>query len=319
VQSWKGTFHLISTLRSLAHPDLAVDLGTATTRVSPRSGTMTFSLPSVVGGEEVLKGGVISDVDRAVELLEPMFFAAKRWGVGRPRVVACAPTDASADERGAVEEVVRRAGASAVAIVDEPLAAAVGANLDVGGFFARMIVDIGHGVTDCAVVRAGAVVASTATRVACSDLELAIGFFVLDRHGVQLSPEATRRLLKELSFDPASPKRGVTRVTGRLAAMQGSAEVAIAYEDLVDAVRPAHDRIVGVVSEFLRELPARVGVEVIENGIDLTGGGALLDGMAESIGRATRLDVRCVPDALGSVIRGARRMIGNVEKQKLWA
>lgn len=319
MQFWKGAFQLISALRSLAHPDLAVDLGTATTRVSPRSGSMTYSIPSVVGGEEVLHGGVISNVERAVELLEPMFYAAKRWGVGRPRVVACAPTDASADERDAVEAVVRRAGAAAVAIVDEPLAAAVGANLDVGSFFARMIVDIGHGVTDCAVVRSGALVTSSAARVACGDLELSIAFYVLDRHGVQLSPEATRRLLRELSFDPASPKRGVTRVTGRLAAMQGSAEVAIAYEDLADAVRPAHDRIVGVVSEFVRELPARVGVEVIENGIDLTGGGALLEGMAESIGRATRLDVRCVPDALGSVVRGARRMIGNVEKQRLWA
>ncbi|MFA6956092.1 MAG: rod shape-determining protein [Thermoanaerobaculia bacterium] len=310
---------MISTLRSLAHPDLAVDLGTATTRVSPRSGTMTFSLPSIVGGEDVLHGGVISDVDRAVELLAPMFYAAKRWGVGKPRVVACAPTDANADERSAVEEVVRRAGAAAVALVDEPLAAAVGANLDVGSFFARMIVDIGHGVTDCAIVRSGSLVTAAAARVACSDLELAIAFYILDTYGVEISADATRRLLKEMSFDPASPKRGVTRVTGRLKAIQGTAEVAIAYEDLVEAVSPVHSRIVGVISGFLRDLPAKVGVEVIENGIDLTGGGALLEGMAESIGRATRLDVRCVPDALGSVVRGARRMIGSVEKQRLWA
>jgi len=310
---------VISTLRSFAHPDLAVDLGTATTRVSPRSGTMTFSLPSVVGGEDVLRGGVISDVGRAVELLAPMFYAAKRWGVGRPRVVACAPTDASADERGAVEEVVRRAGASAVVVVEEPLAAAVGANLDVGSFFARMIVDIGHGVTDCAIVRSGSLVAATATRVACSDLELAIAFHVLDRYGVEISPEATRRLLKEMSFDPSSPKRGVTRVTGRFADVQGSAEVTVGFDELVEAVRPVHSRIVSVVAGFIRDLPAKVGVEVIENGIDLTGGGALLEGMAESIGRATRLDVRCVPDALGSVVRGARKMIGNVEKQRLWA
>jgi rod shape-determining protein MreB len=310
---------VIATLRSLAHPDLAVDLGTATTRVSPRSGTMTFSIPSVVGGEDVLHGGVISDVDRAIELLGPMFFAAKRWGLGRPRVVACAPSDATADERDAVEEVVRRAGASAVVLVEEPLAAAVGANLDVGGFFSRMIVDIGHGVTDCAVVRSGSLVTATAARVACSDLELAIAFHVLDRHGVELSAEATRRLLKELSFDPERPNRGVTRVTGRLASMREAVDLTISCEELVEAVRPAHARIVSVVSDFLRDLPAKVSVEVIESGIDLTGGGALLDGMAESIGRATRLDVRRVPDALGSVVRGARRMIGNVEKQRLWA
>lgn len=280
---------------------------------------MTWSIPSVVGGVDVLNGGVISNVDRAVELLGPMFYAAKRWGVGRPRVVACAPTDATADERGAVEEVVRRAGASAVALVDEPLAAAVGANLDVGGFFARMIVDIGHGVTDCAVVRAGSVVTSTATRVACGDFEKAIARYLLEQHGLVASPDATRRLLKEVSFDPARPKQGSTRVTGRLPEQQGSGEAIVAYADLAEVLAPAHSGIVGVVSGFLRQLPAKIGVEVIESGIDLTGGGALLDGMAESIGGATRLDVRRVPDALGSVVRGARRMIGAVEKQRLWA
>lgn len=279
---------------------------------------MTFSLPSVVDGADVLQGGVISDVDAATELLAPMFYAAKRWGVGRPRVVACAPSDATAEERGRVEEVVRRAGASAVAVVEEPLAAAVGADLDVGGFFARMIVDIGHGVTDCAVVRSGQVVTSAAARVACSDLELSIGFHLSDRHGVEITSETMRRLLKELSFDPRAPKSGSTRVTGRLAGVHGTVEVTVSYEDLVMAVRPAHERIVGVVADFLRDLPARLGVEVIESGIDLTGGGALLDGMAESIGRATRIDVRRVPDALGSVVRGARRMISTVEKQKLW-
>lgn len=267
----------------------------------------------------MLRFGVISDVERATELLLPMFYAARRWGIGRPRVVACVPTDACAEDRAAVEEVVRRAGASAVAIVLEPLAAAVGANIEVGSFFARMIVDIGHGVTDCAVVRAGEVVTSNATRVACGDLEAAVAQFVLERYELVLSPETKRRLLKELSFDPARPKSGTTRVTGILPHRQGSCEAVIALAELGAALRPAHDRIVGGISSFLRELPARIGVEVIESGIDLTGGGALLEGMAESIGEATSLDVRCVPDALGSVVRGARRMIDNVEKQRLWA
>jgi rod shape-determining protein MreB len=213
---------------------------------------------------------------------------------------------------------VRRAGASAVVLVSEPLAAAVGAGIDVGGCFARMIVDIGHGVTDCAVFRAGEVVASTATRVACGDLESGVASFVLDRHNLRLSADATRRLLKELSFDPLRPKQGTTRVTGLLPLRAGSAEAVIRLDELVEALRPAHERIVSGVASFVRELPAKICVEVIESGIDLTGGGALLDGMAESIGNATLLDVRRVPDALGSVVRGARRMIGNVEKQHLW-
>lgn len=280
---------------------------------------MVFSLPSEVGGEPALSGGVISDVDLATELLRPMFFAARRWGLGRPRVVACAPTDANLDERDAVVEVVRRAGASAVALVSEPLAAAVGADIDIGGFFARMIVDIGHGVTDCAVVRAGEVVTSTATRVACGDLEAGVARFVRDRHQLTLSADTNRRLLREVSFDPARPRRGTTRVTGLLAQRTGSAEAVIPLEELVEALRPTHERIVGGIAAFLRDLPEKISVEIIENGIDLTGGGALLEGMAASIGRATSIDVRRVPDALGSVVRGARRMIDNVDKQRLWA
>ncbi|MGK2859686.1 MAG: rod shape-determining protein [Thermoanaerobaculia bacterium] len=280
---------------------------------------MVFSLPSEVGGEPALSGGVIADVDLATELLRPMFFAARRWGLGRPRVVACAPTDANPDECDAVVEVVRRAGASAVALVSEPLAAAVGADIDIGGFFARMIVDMGHGVTDCAVVRAGEVVTSTATRVACGDLEAGVARFVLDRHQLTLSSDTNRRLLREVSFDLARPRRGTTRVTGLLPHRAGSAEAVIPLEVLVESLRPTHERIVGSIAAFLRDLPEKISVEIIENGIDLTGGGALLEGMAASIGRATCIDVRRVPDALGSVVRGARRMIDSVEKQRLWA
>ncbi len=309
---------LVSGIRSLVHPDLAVDLGTATTRVSPATGGVMFTAPSKVDGENALEAGVIVDRDRAVELLRPIFFSARRWGMARPRVVACAPTDANADERGAVEDVVRLAGASAVYLVPEPLAAAVGSGIEIGSAYARMIVDIGYGVTDCAVVRSGEIVVSSALRVACGELERRFDQFVRSRFEIAMSPEMTRVLVAKISFDPCAATDDRLHVAGRSTSNRGYSEADVRVDEILEVLSPVHGAIVGSIASFLKELPPRVGVEIIESGIDLTGGGSMLAGMAESIEAATNVSVRSVPDALASVVRGARKMIPMVEKGRLW-
>lgn len=304
---------LLTGLRSIVRPDLAVDLGTATTRVSPASGAFVFAMPSKVGGESVLDAGVIVDRERAVELLRPMLQTATRFGVTRPRVVACAPTDANQEERASVTEAVRRSGASAVTVVPEPLAAAVGSGIDVSSRYSRMVVDIGHGVTDCAVIRSGQIVTSSALRVACAELERALIRYALESHGITLSSEVARALVSRVSFDPAIPATGTIELGG------AGLRVLVPADEIVAALAPVHGTIVGSISSFLRGLPARTGVEIIESGIDLTGGGALLRGMAESIAAATRIEVRTVSDALGAVVRGARKMIPTVAASHEWS
>src|SRR5262249_7266062 len=198
--------------RIIAAPDIAIDLGTANTRLYALGRGMIADEPSIVrmsletGRVEAvgrcavrlryrngnassvspLRAGVIEDVDAAASLLKPLMWRARRLGLMRPRALACAPTDASEKERAALIEVTRRAGASYVAIAPEPLAAAIGAGLDISSPYAQMVVDIGDGVTDIAVIRSGTLVATSAVRKACSDLHSAILNHVEKKYKVSL-------------------------------------------------------------------------------------------------------------------------------------
>lgn len=276
-------------LRKLLGPDLAVDLGTATTRVASAWGRRMLRAPSVVGGTRALRGGVVVEPDCAVELLRRLFSQVRRFGLTRPRVVATVPTDADRDERLTVEESVRRAGAAAVALAPEPLAAAIGAELELGLPYAQLIVDIGHGVTDCVVVRSGAVIESAARRVGCGDLEEALIRHRAGRQGSVLSAETARALLRE---------RGLA---------------------LSAALSPADEAILGFIAGLVRDVPHDVGAELVESGIHLTGGGALLPGLAEAVERRTGLRVHRVPEPLSSVVLGGRRLIRTVTDQDGWS
>jgi rod shape-determining protein MreB len=300
---------------ALRRPDLAVDLGTAVTRVASAAGVV--ATPSEIGHYRPLRGGVVVDRVAAAQLLRPLIHHAQGSGLGRPRVVLCIPTGASGEERAAAVDAVRRAGASQVAVVAEPLAAAIGAGLDLGSPFAQMIVDIGHGVTDAAVIRSGTILLATGQRVACSDLENAAIRHIRERHGLVLSCYAAERLLRRLWFDP-EPRGIGNAVTAGISDRgdEGTCETELA--PLAEALRPVHERIVGVVDGLLRRLSDEVGAELVESGMALTGGGALVPGLAASISRRTRLDVRVVADPLGAVIQGARRMLPTVARLDLW-
>lgn len=269
---------MASLLRNLLRLDLAVDLGSATTRVACASSRHILEAPSAIGETRALRGGVVVEPDCAVEVLHPLFAKIRRIGLVRPRVIATVPTDANSDERLVLEETVRRAGAVAVTLAPEPLAAAVGERLDLSLPYAQLIVDIGHGVTDCVVVRSGAVIESSARRVGCGDLEEALVRHWASQHGAALTAEAAREMLQR----------------------QGLA--------LSSALSPVDEAILGFIEALIREVPDDVGAELVESGIHLTGGGSLLPGLAEALKRRTGLHVRRFQDPLGAVVLGGLRM-----------
>lgn len=293
----------------LFRSDLGVDLGTAAIRVQANGA----AAPLVAVAPGALAGGVVVEPSRAVESLGPLLARARGRFARAPRVVAGVPTDASEAERVLVEQVVRAAGARAVAVVPEPLAAAVGAGLDVGSPYAQLVVDVGHGVTDAAVLRAGQVVATRAVRVACGDLERAVAQAVERAVGVAPVDGELRRVVGRLSFDPEPHGDGAVRVEAR----DGAVEVDLA--PLAAAAAPVHAAIVGVVVELLRDLPDATGAEVVESGATLTGGGALLPGLAAAVAHRTGLAVRVVGDPLTAVVRGAARMLPVVDRLAAWA
>ncbi len=266
-----------------------------------------------------LRAGVIEDVDAAVSLLTPLFRRARRLGLVRPRVLACAPTDACDDERAAIVEATRRAGAGAVAIAPEPLAAAIGAGLDVASPYAQMLVDMGDGVTDIAVICSGTVIASAAVRTACSDLHTALHRAIAESHGLLLYPDETERLTQTVGVvRKGAPVTSHTAVgidsgTGR------ETEAIITSHEVSSAIDPTVRTIVRAVRDTVCDLPTTTSCEVIESGICLTGGGARLPGLAARLAAETSLDVAPAADPMRAVINGARQMLAIGSMTGLWA
>lgn len=332
-------------LRKLvAPPDLAIDLGTANTRLYALGHGMIADEPSLIRFQPItgeveavgnhaawlanvdpysptvspLHAGVVADIAAAGELLKPFLKRAQRFGLFKPRVLACAPTDACEEERAALIEAAQRAGASEVYVAPEPLAAAIGAGLDVASHYAQMIVDIGDGVTDIAVVRSGNLILTSAVRTACSDLRNAVAQMVSFRHGVLLFPQEADRLMQLIGaeFDYDQEELVVTSGTDLLSGEP--LDLCVSSHDLNEAIEPVLDTIVEAIHTTVRRLPEETSCEVIENGICLTGGGAQLQGLPERLAAATSLEVHVADNPMMAVINGARQMLDVGVATDIW-
>lgn len=328
----------------LADPDIAIDLGTANTRLYAQGHGMLADEPSVIQVRDSgavsavgltathktmldrdahlispLRAGVIEDENAATALLTPLLKRGRRFGLMRPRVLACAPTDACEAERNALVEATRRAGASAVVLVPEPLAAAIGIGMDVSSEHAQMLVDIGDGVTDIAVIRSGSLISTHATRTACSDLISVVAELIAGQHGIEIYRREAQRLIKQVGTgqqkQPAVPYAvaGADCETGLLR------RVYVQGAEVATVMQPVLHVIVNSVCDALRDLPDEVACEVIESGIRLTGGGACLTGMADLLAAKTSLEVRPAHDPMHAVINGARQMLGVGIQTNIWA
>ena len=271
-----------------------------------------------------LRSGVIADIDAASALLRPLFKRARKFGLTRPRLLACVPTDARAEERAALIEAASRAGAGQVALTPEPLAAAIGAGMDVALDYAQMILDVGDGVTDIAVIRSGSLVSTSAIRTAFSDLKRSISRLAADRCEIDLHQREAERLIREVGIAHyARSNRTISSLVPLIAAGDDLTSglmrrARLSRQDVIAAMDPVLSEIVGFVVNTVRALPADISCEVIESGIRLTGGGALLVGLRDLLARETGIEVRTARDPLRAVIDGARQMLGIGVATQLW-
>lgn len=295
----------------LGSPDLAIDLGTATTRVAGGNAGLCLR-PSTSENVRALNRGVIVNVRVATEVLRPMMQKRRRSTLARLRVLACAPTDVTPLERNSVQACILEAGASSVIVVPEPLAAAVGSGIDIGCKYAKFLVDFGVGVTDCAVIRDGQIVASLAERVGCSDLRQSVQSFLRDSADIEISEIEAERVLRKIGLN----REGEEFCRGFLDSQPGQVPISIAA--LHAELQPVLNRMLAPINALLREIPASIGAEVIEDGIFLTGGGALLPGMRDVVAAESAIDTRIVADPLGAVIRGALTMLPFAATLNLW-
>ncbi len=321
--------------RWIGAPDLAIDLGTANTRLYALGCGLIADEPSLIkikpetGAVEAigrkaarlatkdpnshsispLHAGVVADIEAATSLLRPLVKRAQHYGLLKPRALACAPTDACEEERAALVEATRRAGASAVIVVPEPLAAAIGAGLDITSPYAQMLIDIGDGVTDIAVIRSSTLIKTSAVRTACSDLHHAVLQMIAYRYGVLLFAREAQRLTHAVGAmqDCEQEQLFVTYGTDLLSG--GPVSLCISNLDIIEAIQPVLDTIIKAINTTVRDLPPQTSCEVIENGICLTGGGAQLRGLPSRLSQATSLDVRAARDPMRAVINGAKQML----------
>jgi rod shape-determining protein MreB len=267
---------------------VALDVGTATTRIAMGQSAI-IEKPSRVEGKRALSRGVVVDAEAVLHILKPLLDGARIFGVVKPFVLACAPSDACREERQLLMDSISKAGAASVCIIPEPLAAAIGSGLDVSSPYAQMVIDIGEGVTDCAIIRESKISATCAIRVGCEQMRRAIVAAARERGAAALDDSDADLMMRTLGLGRSSGPAG-----GILAA---------------DALQPVLEEIVGTVESFIRDLPDELGCEVIESGICLTGGGALIPGVGACIEQRTGIGITIASNPRGSVVEGARNIL----------
>ena len=325
----------------MKQPIIAVDLGTANTRIYSSEFGQITEKPSLIrqtndrkpmpNSDEYLsylnsklvstplRGGVIVDIRNAINLLKPLLKVARK-GLRHPISLASAPTDTSVKERELLAKAILVAGASHVAIIPEVWAAAIGAGMDVTLPFAQVLIDIGEGVTDMAVIRDGRIIHASAIRTACSDLQKAVRSKIVAKHKAYIcAPEAERLTHKISSMsqkDPLTPN--VITASGTDIFKGRKVIIEVNEQDIISAMAPIIDKILKNIELCLRRLPKSFSGEVLESGICLSGGGACISGIDKLISSRTHLDVRVAPDPIRSVINGEIETLNYWKGRKNW-
>jgi len=332
--------HIVRLLPGALAGDLAIDLGTANTLIYSRNRGIVCNEPSMVALRHDAKGirrvlavgseakamlgrtpgsvvvtrplsdGVIADFEAAREMLR--FFirkVRKRRFMLRPRVVISVPTEISAVERRAVKESAESAGAREVILMDEPVAAALGAGLPILEPMGSMIVDIGGGTSDVAVLSMGAVVASRSVRMAGDKMDRAIMDQVKRRHNLRIGERTAEMLKLMLGSAMAEPEARSLEIMGRDEMSGQPKTVEIDDEEIRDALRGPVNQLVESVHMVLEQTPPELLKDVADNGVMLTGGGALLRNLDVLISEEIGVTAKISDDPLSAVVRGVGRIV----------
>ncbi|MGB5953530.1 MAG: rod shape-determining protein [Ornithinimicrobium sp.] len=318
--------------RSLLGRDLAVDLGTATTLIHQQGRGIALDEPSVVAVDahtgrlvaagqpahemvgrtpatvrtrEPLSDGVITDAEITESMLRDF---VSRVGVSRlihPRMVVCVPSGVTAVERKTLQDCAIRCGARQVYVLEEAMAAAIGAGLPVHDAAASMVIDIGGGTTDIAIISLGGVVNARSVRVGGNEIDEAIVAGVRAEHDVLLG-ERSAALIKHTVAAATPPEVALsTRVRGRDLSTGLPRTVVLSSREVGMMIEPIVAEIVQSVLGVLDLCPPELSGDLLDRGAVLTGGGALLLGLDERLGRDLGLSVKVAPRPREAVIRGA--------------
>ena len=320
--------------------DIGIDLGTATVLIYVSGRGIVLREPSVVAidkntntvmavGEEArlmlgrtpgnivairpLRDGVISDYQVTEKMLR--YFINKVCGkkIIRPRVVICVPSEVTEVEKKAVIDAAMQAGARKVQLIEEPIAAAIGAGVDIAKAYGTMVVDIGGGTTDIAVIALGGNVISTSIKVAGDKFDEAIVRYMRRKHNVMIGERTAEEMKMTIGCVFPKVQEVKMEVRGRNLISGLPITVEVTSSEMLEALEETSTMIVEAVHSVLEKTPPELAADISDKGIVMTGGGALIDGLDKLISSKTGIDVYIADDAVSCVAFGTGRVLENLD------
>lgn len=322
---------------------IGIDLGTATVLVYVRNKGVVLAEPSVVAidrntdkvlavGEEArkmigrtpgnivairpLRDGVISDYDITEKMLK--HFINKACGTRRlsaPRIVVCVPCEATEVERRAVEDAARNAGAKKVDLIEEPLAAAIGAGLDITKASGNMIIDIGGGTTDVAVISLGGMVVRQSIKVAGDQFDDSIIKYIRKKHKLMIGERTSEELKMKIGcvFEPDI--ENTIEIRGRDLICGLPKNIVVNSVEMKEALQECVNAIAECAHSVLEKTPPELAADIADKGIVMTGGGALLDGLDKLVQEYTKVPVRVAEDSISCVAFGTGKVLDYIPEK----
>ena len=331
-------------LFNLGGKDIGIDLGTANILVTLKGKGIVLKEPSVVAidrrsgaimatGHEAkemlgrtpdqikavrpLKDGVIADFTATQLLLKNIITkVCQRYNAGRPRVVVGVPSGITEVEERAVEESVLQAGAREVYLIDEPMAAAIGANLDVAEPSGSIIVDIGGGTTEVAVVSLGGIVISHSLRIAGDELDEDIVNYIKKELNVAIGETTAEQIKMEIGCASPLMTEETMEVRGRDLTTGLPKNITITSTQMEEAMRDSISEIIDVVKSTLEKTPPELASDIVEKGIVLAGGGALIRNLDKLLSQKTNMPVYIAENPLDCVVKGTGKTLEDFERLK---
>jgi rod shape-determining protein MreB len=335
----KNFFSKISEIWST---DMAIDLGTANTLVVLKGKGVVLNEPSVVAvvdekgkksviavGDEAktmlgrtpgniqairpLKNGVIADFIVTEEMIKHFIKKVhNKKSFANPRILICVPTGSTPVERKAIQDSALAAGARRVQLIEEPIAAAIGANLPIQEATGSMVVDIGGGTTEIAVMSLGGVVYSNSMRIAGDSMDQALIHYMRKKFNLLIGDASAEKLKKEIGTALAT-SNNTYQVKGRDIRSGTPKEISLREEDTAEALNQTLSQIMAGIKDALENTPPELSADLVDMGLTLTGGGALLKNMDKFIAKETGLPVQIADDPLACVAIGTGKALEQEE------